>query len=104
MPRDQHGSRRPGFLQEQDGSFSMRRLLAIVYAAAGVCLFFIGGLHNSMTAVYAGCACTVASIAYPALTTASDIKGVLGATQGMMRQGPDCDQLRDSEIPSVLDK
>lgn len=72
-----------GFLQEQDGSRSSRRLLAVIYAAASLALFAIAAWRDTRWAFWAGVATTAASIVYPILTTAQEIKQIVAAAKGI---------------------
>lgn len=72
-----------GFLQEQDGSRSSRRLLAITYAVASLALFGIAAWRDTQWAFWAGVATTSASIVYPILTTAQEIKQIIAAAKGI---------------------
>ena len=72
-----------GFLQEQDGAHSSRRLLAVIYAAASLALFAIAAWRDTRWAFWAGVATTAASIVYPILTTAQEIKQIVAAAKGI---------------------
>lgn len=72
-----------GFLQEQDGSRSSRRLLAVIYAAASLALYGIAAWRDTRWAFWAGVATTAASIVYPILTTAQEIKQIVAASKGI---------------------
>lgn len=72
-----------GFLQEQDGSRSSRRLLAVIYAAASLALYGIAAWRDTRWAFWAGVATTAASIVYPILTTAQEIKQIVAAAKGI---------------------
>ena len=72
---------RPGFLQEQDGAFSYRRLQGLIYGLYALVLFTLAALHDSQWAFWAGVACTVASIVYPILTTTQEIRELVAAAR-----------------------
>jgi len=63
-----------GFLQEQDGSRSMRRLLALYYSLLSGALFVIAALHGTTAGVYGGLGCAMVVLVLLGLTTISDIK------------------------------
>lgn len=66
--------KKPGAMQEADGSTSMRRVLALYFALlAGAC-FILGILHTTMYGVYSGTICVVAALVLLGLTTVSDWK------------------------------
>jgi hypothetical protein len=77
-------AKRPGFFQESDGSFSYRRLQGFIYGIYALGLYLIAAIHNTQWAFWAGVACTAASIVYPILTTAEEIKEVAAAAAGIV--------------------
>jgi len=65
-----------GYTQEQDGSRSMRRLLALYYALLSGALLLIGALYGTTTGIYGGLGCALVVLVLLGLTTISDIKGL----------------------------
>ena len=65
-----------GFTQEQDGSRSMRRLLALYYALLSGALLIIGALTGTTAGIYGGLGCALVVLVLLGLTTISDIKGI----------------------------
>jgi len=65
-----------GFLQEQDGSRSMRRLLALYYSLLSGALFVIAALHGTTAGIYGGLGCAIVVLVLLGLTTISDIKNL----------------------------
>lgn len=65
-----------GFFQEKNGDQSSRRLYALFYVVNSLLLFALAALRESKWAFWGGVACTVASIVYPILTTAQDLKEI----------------------------
>jgi hypothetical protein len=65
-----------GFTQEQDGSHSMRRLLALYYALLSGALLLIGALYGTTAGIYGGLGCALVVLVLLGLTTISDIKGL----------------------------
>lgn len=63
-----------GYTQEQDGSKSMRRLLAAYYAVLSGILLIVSAIKNYMAGVYAGLGCGIIMLALLGLATFSDIK------------------------------
>jgi hypothetical protein len=65
-----------GYTQEQDGSRSMRRLLALYYALLSGALLVIGALTGITAGIYGGLGCALVVLVLLGLTTISDIKGL----------------------------
>jgi len=65
-----------GYTQEQDGSRSMRRLLALYYALLSGALLLIGALYGTAAGIYGGLGCALVVLVLLGLTTISDIKGL----------------------------
>ena len=65
-----------GFLQEQDGSRSMRRLLALYYSFLSGALLIIGALMGTTAGIYGGLGCAIVVLVLLGLTTISDIKNL----------------------------
>jgi len=75
-------SKKPGPFQESDGSVSMRRIIALVFALAAIALFFVGGINKSIEAVYGGVGCILAVVILLFFTTWDDISKVVEAVKG----------------------
>ena len=65
-----------GYTQEQDGSRSMRRLLALYYALLSGALLLIGALYGTTAGIYGGLGCALVVLALLGLTTISDLRGI----------------------------
>jgi len=65
-----------GYTQEQDGSKSMRRLLALYYSLLSGALLIIGALYGTTAGIYGGLGCALVVLVLLGLTTISDIKGI----------------------------
>ena len=65
-----------GYTQEQDGSRSMRRLLALYYSLLSGALLVIGALTGITAGIYGGLGCALVVLVLLGLTTISDIKGL----------------------------
>ena len=65
-----------GYTQEQDGSRSMRRLLALYYSLLSGALLLIGALYGTTAGIYGGLGCALVVLVLLGLTTISDIKGI----------------------------
>lgn len=65
-----------GYTQEQDGSRSMRRLLALYYSLLSGALLLIGALYGTTAGIYGGLGCALVVLVLLGLTTISDIKGL----------------------------
>jgi hypothetical protein len=65
-----------GYTQEQDGSKSMRRLLALYYSLLSGALLVIGALYGTTAGIYGGLGCALVVLVLLGLTTISDIKGI----------------------------
>ena len=65
-----------GYTQEQDGSRSMRRLLALYYSLLSGALLVIGALYGTTAGIYGGLGCALVVLVLLGLTTISDIKGI----------------------------
>lgn len=63
-------------LQEQDGAWSMRRLLALYYALLSGASLIIGALTGSMAGIYGCGVAALASLVLLGLTTVSDVVGI----------------------------
>ena len=65
-----------GYTQEQDGSRSMRRLLALYYSLLSGALLVIGALTGITAGIYGGLGCALVVLVLLGLTTISDLRGV----------------------------
>jgi len=65
-----------GYTQEQDGSRSMRRLLALYYALLSGALLLIGALYGTTAGIYGGLGCALVVLVLLGLTTISDLRGI----------------------------
>jgi len=65
-----------GYTQEQDGSRSMRRLLALYYAVLSGALLVIGALTGITAGIYGGLGCALVVLVLLGLTTISDLRGI----------------------------
>jgi hypothetical protein len=74
--------RTPTVLQEQDGAWSMRRTLALLYAlSSNVCLW-VAALSGQIAGVYAGLAAMAAVLILLGYTTVEGIRCLAGTIQG----------------------
>ena len=65
-----------GFTQEQDGSRSMRRLLALYYSLLSGALLLIGALYGTTAGTYGGLGCALVVLVLLGMTTISDLRGI----------------------------
>lgn len=65
-----------GYTQEQDGSRSMRRLLALYYSLLSGALLLIGALYGTTAGIYGGLGCALVVLVLLGLTTISDLRGI----------------------------
>lgn len=65
-----------GYTQEQDGSRSMRRLLALYYSLLSGALLVIGALTGITAGIYGGLGCALVVLVLLGLTTISDLRGI----------------------------
>lgn len=70
-----------GFFQEKNGDNSARRLYAFFYVVDSLLLFILAAIRESKWAFWGGVACAMASIVYPILTTAQDLKEIASLVQ-----------------------
>ncbi len=83
-------SGKPGFFCEQDGSLSMRRLLALFFAVASIGLFWLAFAHAAAGwyVFLPGIACILASLLLLFFTTWADITTIVQAAFGIKPAGP----------------
>ena len=73
-----------GYTQEQDGSRSMRRLLALYYSLLSGALLLIGALYGTTAGIYGGLGCALVVLVLLGLTTINDLRGMVsGTAQGI---------------------
>lgn len=72
-----------GILQEANGAWSMRRVLALFLSIAAVGLFVLAAVKASIYAVYGGGGCLLGVIVLLFFTTWGDIKGIVLAVKGI---------------------
>ena len=65
-----------GYTQEQDGSRSKRRLLALYYSLLSGALLVIGALTGITAGIYGGLGCALVVLVLLGLTTISDLRGI----------------------------
>jgi energy-converting hydrogenase Eha subunit C len=74
--------RTPTVIQEQDGAWSMRRTLALLYAlSSNVCLW-VAALSGQIAGVYAGLAAMAAVLILLGYTTVEGIRRLAGELKG----------------------
>jgi Flp pilus assembly protein TadB len=66
--------KKPGILQEQDGSFSMRRTLALAYTVCSIACLVVAAVNGLMAGVWAGAAALVGVLVLLGYTTLEEIK------------------------------
>lgn len=69
--------KKPGFLQEQDGAWSMRRGLALLYSLCSVGCMGTAAVNGEMTGVWAGIAALLGVLVLNGYTTLESVKGLL---------------------------
>jgi hypothetical protein len=72
----------PTIFQEQDGAFSMRRTLALLYALSSNGCLWLAALSGSMAGVWAGLAALAAVLILTGYTTIESLKGLAAAIKG----------------------
>jgi uncharacterized protein (DUF58 family) len=68
--------KQPSIFQEQDGAFSMRRTLALLYALSSNGCLWLAALSGSMAGVWAGLAALAAVLILTGYTTIEGLKGL----------------------------
>ena len=68
-------------VQEANGDISMRRVLALYYAALSGALFVISSINGNMSGVYSGFGCAATSLILMGYTTISEIKALVIASR-----------------------
>jgi Flp pilus assembly protein TadB len=72
----------PGILQEQDGSFSMRRTLALLYTVCSIVCLIVAAVNGLMAGVWAGAAALAGVLVLLGYTTVEEIKKAFLAAKG----------------------
>ena len=73
-------------IQESNGDTSVRRLLAVYYAAlSGACLI-IGALNGTMAGVWAGGVCALVVLLLSAFITITDVKEIAHDVAGKLHR------------------
>lgn len=71
-----------GIFQESDGSRSIRRVLAFIFALSAVAILAIGAWRGSIEGVYGGAALLVAVVVLLFFTTWGDVAAIAAAWKG----------------------
>jgi len=74
--------KKPGFLQEQDGAWSMRRGLALLYSLCSVGCLGAAALNGDMAGVWAGIAAMLGVLVLAGYTTLESIQGLVSCIKG----------------------
>ena len=74
--------KKSGFLQEQDGAWSMRRGLALLYSLCSVGCLGSAALNGEMTGVWAGIAAMLGVLVLAGYTTLESIKELAAMLKG----------------------
>jgi uncharacterized protein (DUF58 family) len=74
--------RKPNVLQEQDGAWSMRRTLALLYAISSNGCLWLAAASGQMAGVWAGIAAMAAVLVLTGYTTIEALKGLAAAIKG----------------------
>lgn len=74
--------KKPGILQEQDGAWSMRRTLALLYSLCSVSCLLMASVNGSMAGVWAGIAALLGVLVLTGYTTMETIKSILTGMKG----------------------
>jgi hypothetical protein len=72
----------PGILNEQDGAWSMRRTLALLYALSSNGCLWLSALNGQMAGVWAGIAAMAAVLVLTGYTTIEGLKGLAASIKG----------------------
>ena len=68
--------KKPGLLNERDGSWSMRRALALLYALCSISCLVLSALNGMMAGVWAGAASMTAVLVLLGYTTLETMKDI----------------------------
>jgi hypothetical protein len=74
--------KKAGVLQEQDGSWSMRRALALLYSLCSVSCLGAAALNGLMAGVWAGVAALAGALVLAGYTTIEAIQGLAASLKG----------------------
>ena len=74
--------KKPGFLEEQDGSRSMRRSLALLYSLCSVGCMGAAALNGEMAGVWAGIASLLGVLVLTGYTTFESVRGLVTCIKG----------------------
>ena len=74
--------KKPGILQEQDGSFSMRRTLALAYTVCSIFCLVVAAVNGLLAGVWAGVAALAGVLVLMGYTTVEEIKKAFLAIKG----------------------
>jgi uncharacterized protein (DUF58 family) len=74
--------KKPGIFQEQNGSWSMRRTLALLYALSSNACLWLAAASGQMAGVWAGTAAIAAVLVLTGYTTIEALKGLAAAIKG----------------------
>lgn len=74
--------KKPGFLQEQDGAWSMRRGLALLYSLCSIGCFSAAALNGEMAGVWAGIAAMLGVLVLAGYTTLESVQGIIASVKG----------------------
>jgi len=72
----------PTILQEEDGAWSMRRTLALLYALSSNGCLWLAAIGGQMAGVWAGLAAMAAVLILTGYTTIESLKGLAAAIKG----------------------
>ncbi len=68
--------RKPSIIQEEDGAWSMRRTLALLYSLCSVSCLWISAINGFMAGVWAGIAAMLAVLVLLGFTTIESLKSI----------------------------
>jgi hypothetical protein len=74
--------KKAGFLEEQDGSRSMRRALALLYSLCSAGCFGAAAINGEMTGVWAGIAAMLGVLVLAGYTTLESVKSLITCVKG----------------------
>ncbi|HQB07628.1 MAG TPA: hypothetical protein PK712_07195 [Rectinema sp.] len=68
--------KKPGILNEENGSWSMRRTLALLYSICSVSCLWLSAMNGMMAGVWAGIAAILAVLVLLGYTTIESLKSI----------------------------
>lgn len=74
--------KKPNIMQEQDGAWSMRRTLALVYALSSNGCLWLAAIGGQMAGVWAGLAAMAAVLVLTGYTTIEALQGLAASIKG----------------------